>query len=655
MIILRRNGARLLLLLATLIATAAPAGAVERIMSFISDVKVERSGDLEVTETITVDAQLDKIQRGILRDFPTIYRTTNGRRVEVGFDIQSIARDGVAEPYTTEKLSNGVRIRIGRADRYLTQGPHEYVIKYRTTRQIGYFPEFDELYWNATGTGWTFPIDMAEARITLPERVPFIQKAFYTGPQGSTANDATVVEEEPGRIVFRTTKPLPAFNGLTVAAGWQKGVLLPPRGPGIFERAGDAIAQSWVFRHLPLVLALIGLPLVLGYYVYAWIKIGGVPRRGTVIPLFTPPKDMSAAATRYVRRMGFDDKTFTAALIELAVNGHLELRESKKKITLHQRNGGKPIGKAEQAAEDSLFHDKSLIPLTRGSRIELDGAMNTLKRVFRKSYDNVTFSANTSLAVWGLLASLALMVTVVAANWTREGDVFSGTLFVLLFLVPGVMLGLMLLIMAWRSQGSTRIVGLILGLLFGGGALYATLWILFAVRYEWNEVLPSFAAFALAPLAVLAFELFRMPTRDGRKVMDDIEGFRLYLGVAEEDRLQAYYPPKKTPELFEQYLPYAIALDVENAWAKRFEGIIENSMIEESESAWYTGDSSKFRDPGRLTEFVSASLSATIAAATVPPGSSGSSSGSSSDSSSSGSSGGGSSGGGGGGGGGSGW
>jgi uncharacterized membrane protein YgcG len=397
------------------------------------------------------------------------------------------------------------------------------------------------------------------------------------------------------------------------------------------------------------------LPLVLAYYVYAWLEIGGRPGRGTVIPLFTPPDGMSAAATRYVRRMDFDGKTFTAALLELAVNGHLKLVENKKTITIEQSTGGKPVGDAEETAEFRLFHTEPKIPLTRSSSAELRSAMNGLNSVFKKHYDNVAFASNTAWAVYGLLASLALMAAVVAANWTQDVDLFSSTLFVLLLPVPGVMLGLMLLAGGFRSGGMDQLRSLILGLPFAGGGAYFGLWILFAYRESWMEVLPSAVAFALAPVAVLAFPLFKMPTRSGRKVMDAIEGFRLYLGTAEEERLQAFYPPKKTPELFERYLPYAVALDVENAWAKRFEGVLENAEMEPDLSVWYLGDGHQRRNPAVLTEFISKNLSEKIAAASTPPGTSGSSSGSSHDSSSSGSSGGGSSGGGGGGGGGSGW
>ena len=124
----------------------------------------------------------------------------------------------------------------------------------------------------------------------------------------------------------------------------------------------------------------------------------------------------------------------------------------------------------------------------------------------------------------------------------------------------------------------------------------------------------------------------------------------MYLGVAEEDRLEALNPPDKTPELFERFLPYAVALDVENRWAKRFAGVLAaaaaGAAVGATTSSWYgTGDYS--RDPVAFADRLGSELTSTIASASTPPGSS--------DGSGGGSSGGGSSGGGGGGGGGSGW
>jgi len=101
--------------------------------------------------------------------------------------------------------------------------------------------------------------------------------------------------------------------------------------------------------------------------------------------------------------------------------------------------------------------------------------------------------------------------------------------------------------------------------------------------------------------------------------------------------------------LFERFLPYAIALDVENAWAKRFAGVLAAAAAAGAVATWYDGDRNRLSDPVSFANHLGDDLSRTIASASSSPASSGGSG------SSSGSSGGGSSGGGGGGGGGSGW
>ncbi len=165
--------------------------------------------------------------------------------------------------------------------------------------------------------------------------------------------------------------------------------------------------------------------------------------------------------------------------------------------------------------------------------------------------------------------------------------------------------------------------------------------------------------YVLAAFAVLGFGWLKAPSPEGRKIMDQIDGFKQYLSVAEEERLEFLNPPKKTPELFERFLPYAIALNVENTWANRFTGVLAAAGVGAAVSTWYASSTSFSPDHvGSFADRVSDNLSTTIASASVPPGSSSSTSSwgdSSSSSSSGGSSGGGDSGGGGGGGGGSGW
>jgi hypothetical protein len=164
-----RKGALLSFLLLTLTpggaASAAPA---ERILTFHSDIDVGADGGVTVRETIRVSAAGQKIRRGIYREFPTRYRDRFNNRVTVGFTVLEVLRDGKPEPYHRKPAGNGTRVYIGRSDVFIDPGEYTYTLVYRTDRQIGFFEDFDEIYWNVTGNGWEFAIDEASAVVRLP-------------------------------------------------------------------------------------------------------------------------------------------------------------------------------------------------------------------------------------------------------------------------------------------------------------------------------------------------------------------------------------------------------------------------------------------------------------------------------------------------------
>jgi uncharacterized membrane protein YgcG len=624
-----------------LVGMLGPAAGEERVLSFVSDVTVERNGDLKVTETIRVQAEGRQIRRGILRDFPTTYSRRDGMRVIVGFHVESVRRDGAPETFATEGLANGVRVRIGQADRMLTTGTHEYVIRYRTTRQIGFFADFDELYWNATGTGWTFAIDMAEARITLPERVPLRQSAAYTGPQGARGQDARIVEQQPGRIVFRTTRPLPPANGLTVATAWQKGIVEPPGG---MQQTG------WWFHDNPaLVVAGGGLLIVLGFYLYAWRRVGRDPPRGTIIPLFAPPDGMSAAAVRYVDRMEFDDRCFTAAIIELAVKGRLKIDGRGEQPVVETSKGGAAVGRAEAIVAARLFATKPFLVLDPVNHEIFGNAKDALRQELENAHDDVLFADNYLWSGVGfVLTVLAVVAIAVAIAFTYGADAAGGLIFGMVLPAVAIMVGTTMIRNGWRF-GRRGWVVLLAGVLVTASAVLIGLYVMVYSGAGVTAVLPALAAYVLAPVAALGFQWLKAPTRGGREIMDKIAGFKEYLGVAEEERLEFLNPPDKTPELFERFLPYAIALDVENTWAQRFSAVLAAAAVGAGAAAvtgttWYQGDCG-FSDPVNLVDRLGSDFSSAVASAATAPGSD----------SGGGSSGGGSSGGGGGGGGGSGW
>jgi Predicted membrane protein (DUF2207) N-terminal domain/Predicted membrane protein (DUF2207) C-terminal domain len=455
-----------------LLAAAAPASAVERIVQFISDVHVQRNGDLIVVETIRVEAEGNVIRRGIFRDFPTVYRRRDGTMVEVGFHLESVTRNGSAENSVVERLSNGLRIRIGSADRLVPRGQHTYVIRYRTTRQVGFFDGYDELYWNATGTGWVFPIDSAEARIMLPEKVQFHQTAIYTGPQDARGRDATIVDQQPGRIVFRTTRPLPARNGLTVAAAWQKGVVEPP--------SSGRLAQYWLEDNRGLVAAVLGLALLIAYYAFAWLRVGRDPPSGTIIPLFAPPDGMSPAAARYVDRMSFDNQCFTVAIINLGVKGHLQIVEADGKTRLKKRSGGQPLARDEEAVMSKLFPGKNSnsLLLDQVNHGMIGRAKSALDKALTKNYLGTQFANNYGWSSVGMMLMILMILLVLfLVGGGNQYPLFGTLVMIGLFGLPLIMIGAAMAFVGRQrfDRGKWMLIsGLVLAALVTAAAIYLT-------------------------------------------------------------------------------------------------------------------------------------------------------------------------------------
>src|SRR5207302_1119117 len=200
------------------VASSLPAFAVEKILDFHSSIRIDKDGALSVTERIEVQAEGNQIRGGILRDFPT---GDGGAKVRVPLRMIAVTRDGRSERYAVERLAKGERLRIGSADGMLSPGRHVYEITYRASRQLGFFSDHDELNWNVSGSGWTFPFDRLSAEVRLPAPVPAgaLRLAAYTGPQGSRRTSYEVFARE-GRAALRATRRLGPPAGMTVRVGF---------------------------------------------------------------------------------------------------------------------------------------------------------------------------------------------------------------------------------------------------------------------------------------------------------------------------------------------------------------------------------------------------------------------------------------------------
>ena len=618
-----------------------PVMAAERIIRFHADIEVYSDGSMKVTETITVRAEGRNIKRGIYRDLPTTYEDAVGRRVTVAYTHIGVLRDGAAEPHFQKNLSNGIRIYIGDKNRHLAKGEYTYTLSYRTDRQLGFFEAHDELYWNVTGNGWSFPIDEASATVRLPASVPGaeVRLEAYTGPVGAKGQDFEANLDINSAAQFRTIRSLAGGEGLSIVVTWPKGHVVEPSTRQRFD---------WFFAdNRGLVAGAAGLVILLLYYALAWSRVGRDPQPGIVIPHYNPPKGYSPASMRYVRRMDYDNRTFSAALINLAVNGHLLIHDDDGDYVLEKIPGaGGRLAAGESALLRRLFADGDRLELERSNHKRIKSTIRAHSLSLEADYEKRYFKTNVSYTVLGIVISI---ITIAAAVLMSPSIPEMAPAAFMVVWLSGWSFGVFVLskavYMAW--QNANGFVGVT-------GALFITA---FALPFFGGEIMGIiFLAKAASVTLVVTllvvifvnwifYELMKAPTRLGRKLLDKVNGFRDYLEVAEKDELRFKHPPEKTPELFERYLPYAVALDVEEVWGDKFSDVIARAQRDGSYRApnWYHGRHFGGHSMGSFASSLGSSLSSTVSSSSTAPGSS------------SGSGGGGSSGGGGGGGGGGGW
>jgi hypothetical protein len=123
----------------------------ERIIRFHSDIVIETDGTVQVTEHIKVFAAGDEIKRGIIRDIPVYRKNTKGKRVKVDINVVSVLCNGEKANFKTWEDGGNIEIRIGEEHILLKPGEYEYVIQYTHRGHVGFFDDYDELYWNVTG------------------------------------------------------------------------------------------------------------------------------------------------------------------------------------------------------------------------------------------------------------------------------------------------------------------------------------------------------------------------------------------------------------------------------------------------------------------------------------------------------------------------
>lgn len=492
-----------------------------RIEKFEEQVTVLPNGSVDVTENITF--RFIGSWRGVYREIPVEYNTPQGMNYSLFLKVKSVTEDGAPLKYESSRERHYRKLKIyvpGAEDTTKT-----IVIEYTVSDALRFFEDHDEFYWNVTGDEWDIPIANATANITLPVGATGIRTNVFTGAYRSTGKQAEAQVVGNG-VEVHTTGPLAYHEGLTVAVAFDKGIVHQPSSA---ERVSQFLQSNW-----PLIVP------IFAFFGMSWLwwTRGRDPRLRPIAAQYQPPDELTPSEVGTLIDNSVDMKDITAAIVDLAVRGFIVIEEkdqSRMMGLVHDKDYVFHLKKSAAEWGALKTHEQQLLNgiFTGGGA---EGETTTLSELHNQFYKYVPKIKNN---VFDSLVSKGYYKR-------RPDSVRTG------YIAAGIVVGFLSI---WGGVPVANFLGM--------------------------APAPFILAGILTAAIICVFGWF-MPARtiSGTRALEGVLGFEDFLAHVESDRFNRMI---KTPEMFEKFLPFAMALGVEKNWSKAFQNIYTQPP------SWYQG------------------------------------------------------------------
>jgi hypothetical protein len=507
-------------LLLVLLLAALPALARElHIQRFDADIVVNPDASIDVTETIQV--RFEGEWHGVYRTIPVDYNTPQGFNYSLYLDHISAVADGVNLKVEIQQQGHSKRLKIHVPDAVNTT--KVVTVHYRALDALKFFPDHDELYWNVTGDEWDVPLNSVTAKIELPSAVTNIRTAVFTGSYGARSEDASI-NAESNIVHVETTRNLEFHEGLTAVIGWDKGFVHEPT---TLDSIILFLRSNWII-FVPF--------LVLGLMFWLWWTRGRDPRGQPITVQYDPPDQLTPGETGTLVDNEAAMRDITATLVDLAVKGYLTIEASEISTMLglsHHKGYTFRMKKPPEQWLGAKPHELIMLTALFDTGARPDVKLSELQNHFYVNLPKMRDAIFDALVTDGY--------------YLHRPDRVRQT-----YVAMGLVIGVMMCVL--------------------GGNVGANLGI---------SPIAAISSGILTGLVIVVVGWF-MPARTvlGARTYEKALGFEDFLGHVEGDRLARVV---NAPELFEKFLPYAMALHVEKKWVQAFSGIAMQPPT------WYVG------------------------------------------------------------------
>ena len=503
--------------------------------------------DLEVTEQISASFILGNVNHGIERAIPKYY---NGKTV---FDGKAdITMDGINVPYSTRPSNDNVVFRIGDSNQYVS-GRHNYQIKYHLKNILrageGELKDRQLLIVNANGSQWQQQFGEVSGKVILDQSVKNEFKGIakcFSGAYGSdTQCEKSSLNQENGEYTF-SEKNVLSNQSVTFLMAFNNKFAQPTPNPL------DVTTMIVAIVSMIAALVIVALATIVFYRKNTIRKRNSLSKEAkTVVPQYLPPK-IGVLDILDAGNLVKSNKKVTAAMLFFAVNGNILIEEEEKK---------------------NLFGKHKIYKIKLLNYRGLNSDMRELLECFFIDGEEVNLSKTMSSSIASSISSRIINDGFKDTDYYDQSEpAFNKRMRIVAYVIDA----------------------LIFASFFFSDSTFSAL----STVSKWHPYifLSTLIAGVFSTLIIVVVSI-KIPSRKGYEMKNYLMGLKLYISVAESERLKYLQSLEKSErfkdefggsrvKLYEKLLPWAALFGLEKSWAKVLEVEFANNDYQPS---WYSG------------------------------------------------------------------
>lgn len=424
------------------------APAKEHIPYLFSKIEILPTGLINISETVVVVANGDKLKNGLSRAIPKYSTSRTNVRHKVDVDLLLVSVNGQEIPYKLEEIGNKILVTPSH-DYQLQPGVYTYQFNYILDRQLWYYDEFDEFYWDVTGSSWNLVVARAGASVSIPgEQKPLSQNILLGYPPELSQEGAFVGEGKYNTLGFGAQVPLFIGEGMHIIISIPKANFLTADWNKLF---------SWfVSDYGDILFAVFALAAILISYIISWryISLGKSKQKGSI--------KKTAPIMRYLLKSVFDKTSFMAWLLELYRKNIIDLQESDGNVLLIKKTDSlNSLERKERKALANLFpHKESVIAVNAQNMLKIRRAYKLIEKSTRNKFKSLSLKLNFSYLCFsiGMLFLAEIAIALLSVNFAQSIIILVSCTITMAFYVWILKLKLKSRILSWFSKGMGALI-----------------------------------------------------------------------------------------------------------------------------------------------------------------------------------------------------